>query len=274
MGDAERNDSHRHNRLPLRLVCTFKGPGFKIEADSVNISDTGIFIGTDQRLPPGVEGQLRFRPDTWESPLSLRAVVVRAVLEIEGSAKRPPGIGLEFQELTVMEERKLKDWLSGKRTLSIAQSIRQNARAEGNSMQAELRNRSADQKVIFAAQAQGEEIRELIRTGHPAVISRLFENPRLQIAHVRLMLRDPRLKPSQLLDVKRERKYMADPEIRFLFCKHPSAPECEVRPLLPELSVSQLTQLSIVTSVRPNVRIEAKKLLKQKGIRPASGGWG
>ena len=260
-------------RVAVRLACQFVGSDFRIDAECRDLSEDGMFLATTERVPPGAQGRLRVKPDSWDAHLEVSAQVVRVVLSQEETAEMPAGIGLHFSGIDAVTHRKLVKWVKGQRTVSIADSIRQNARREGNSLENELRKRSVAQCVVFAPQAQSEEIRTLIRRGNTAVLSRLFDNPRLQVGHVRLMLWDPRLNTTMLLEIRKQRRWFADSEVKTQYCKHPAAPEREVIPMLSGLSVDALSQIQASGVLRVRIRDEAKKILRQRGVNAKASSW-
>ncbi len=263
----ESKTSRGVERIVVKLPCQFIGSGFRIDAECCDLSEGGMFLATTELVPPGAQGRLRVKPDSWESHLEIPAQVVRVVLAEEETDERRAGIGLQFNEIDAALYRELVKWVNGYRTVSIADSIRQNARREGNSLENELRKRSVAQCVVFAPQAQSEEIRTLIRRGNTAVLSRLFNNPRLQVGHVRLMLRDPRLNTTMLLEIRKQRRWFADSEVKTQYCRHPAAPEREVLPMLSGLSVDALSQIQASGVLRNRIRDEAKKILRQRGVK-------
>ena len=92
---------------------------------------------------------------------------------------------------------------------------------------------------------------------------RLLECPRLTAVHVQTMLRNRSMPARVLAAVKRNDKWLANDEVRRLFCTHPTAMLEDVYKELPKLNRQQLSQLASDTRLRQPVRIRAKALFSR-----------
>jgi len=261
MTDAEKTSRPVRVLFPVRV--SFAGDDFYIKEFSANLSVGGIFLATDRLIEVGSRGRLTFRVASWEKPFTVDAEVVRTVGPDHATEEKPSGIGLRFIDLSPQDGRRLERLVEGLTDGSVVEAIRRNVREGGKQLLHELRDLSTDQKVIFALFAQGQEIDALMRDGHPAALTRLLDNPRVGVTQVRKLLRDPRLKPSILLAVRKNREWMTDMEIRFLFCQHPATPLSEVLNLLPRLSQPHLQAMLNNRSLREPIRGRLKQLVKK-----------
>jgi len=251
---------------PVRVVfpveVAFEAATFKLREFTANLSVGGIFLPTDHAVPPGTRGSLTFRISQWEDPFTVQAEVVRV---------HPPGqdeevvegLGIQFIDLTPLDRRRLERLVSGLRDGSVVEAIRRSIRETGRDLLQELRRRSADQKVMFALVANGLEIDALIRDGQPAAIQRLFDNPRLTEAHIKKLLRDPRVMLRALMALERNTRWKTwsrDVEVRTLFCMHPRSPLASALRMLQGLPRPNLEAIQQNNNVRPQVRNKAKQL--------------
>jgi len=251
-------------RVAVPVRVEFEGERFSIREFTANLSEGGIFLQTEHMVPPGARGRLTFRITPWDPPFTVTAEVVRIVLPDGPEPDGPAGLGIRFVDLADDDRRRLQRIVEGVRDGSVVESIRRSLRESPHGLVQELRQRTPDQKMMLAVCAQGEEIDALLRDGNPSVVQRLLENPRLQVHHVRALMRDARLPASLLLDVKREVRWFRDDEVRWSFCRHPKAPFHEVQVVLASLPVPRLQQIVADSLVRPNVRQKAGDVLRRK----------
>jgi hypothetical protein len=74
--------------------------------------------------------------------------------------------------------------------------------------------------------------------------------------------------PTRVLSaIRKERKWLAGEESRWLFCVHPAALLNEVIDEVGRLSTTKLIQLERNPGVRPQVRVKAQELRKQRQRR-------
>lgn len=86
-----------HARAPYVVAVEFRSPSSFLIAYSLNLSRGGIFVETQQLLPPGTPVDLAFRvPAAGEVMLSGAVSWHRE----PGSPDGPPGVGVEFTDIT------------------------------------------------------------------------------------------------------------------------------------------------------------------------------
>ncbi|MFC1811666.1 TIGR02266 family protein [Thermodesulfobacteriota bacterium] len=95
-------------RIPKILSLSFKSSeGFK-KAFSGDMSSGGIFVKTQKPLPQGEEFVLKLQlPDTSEV-LQIGCKVSWSRTETDDPVKRPPGMGIEFVEISPEDRQRLK----------------------------------------------------------------------------------------------------------------------------------------------------------------------
>ncbi|MFQ5701476.1 MAG: PilZ domain-containing protein [Acidobacteriota bacterium] len=251
----------RPTRVIFPVKVSFSSQKFDIHEFTANLSIGGIFLCTDEVIPPGTRGTLTFRISRWEEPFTVAAEVAR-VVEPGEDTREPAGLGIKFIELTARDAGRLKRLVEGIRDGSIAEAIRRTVREEGINLLQELRRRPADQKVTFAFCAKGEEIDVLVRDGNMAVLMRLLDNPRLTTINIKKMLRDPRV-PTKVLDaINQAKRWLVDDEARFLFCSHPNAPLATATLLLTRLRREHLMALERNANLRTPIRMKAREALR------------
>lgn len=247
-------------RVAVPVRVEFASGQFLVREIAVNLSEGGILLPCDRDLAVGERGRLTLRATQWDDPFTVEAEVVRTERADDGTGR----IALRFVEVPLETLPKLRRLLIGSTDGSVVEAIRRDLRESPLPIDHELRRRPADQKLMLAIAAQGDEIDALIRDGNPSVVHRLLANPRLQLPHVRAIVRDPRLPATLLLEIKRQPGWMSDDEVRWLWCKHPRAPFVEVQTLLPTLTAPRLQQLTLDPNVRPVVRTRAKELAAKR----------
>lgn len=249
-------------RFPVRV--SFSGNTFLIKEFTANLSVGGIFLPTERMVLPGSRGELTFRVSQWEEPFTVEAEVVRTVPP-DAAGASPPGLGIQFLELDDADRKRLQRLIDGIQDGSVVQSIRRCIREGKRNLAQELRRRPTDQKVMLAVGARGEEIGALIRDGNPTVVLRLLDNPSLTQAHVRSILKDGRTATGFLIELKKHRRWMADEETRFLFCKHPKVALSDAIAQLRTLPAGRLRALECDTRLRAQIRAKAHELIRRRG---------
>jgi hypothetical protein len=267
--NADPNPDHvpRAVRVSVPARAEFEGNTFLIKEFTANIAEGGIFLITDEKVEPGVTGKLTLQISPWDRPFTVQAEVVRSVPPDPESEEYRSGLGIKFIEMSDADRKSIRRLVDGLQDGSVAEAIRRSLRESPHGLVHELRQRPVDQKVILAISASSEEIDALISDGQQAVIKRLLENPRVTLVHARKIIRDPRLTPVLLLQMKRRQEWWSDEEFRGHFCMHPKAPVHEVSPALGSLSVSRLKQMAIHPNVRLDIRNKAKEALRRKGVQ-------
>ena len=85
------------------------------------------------------------------------------------------------------------------------------------------------------------------------------------------MLRNRGVPTRVLSAIRKERKWLTGDEQRWLFCTHPAAMLNEVLDEMRRLSAAKLAQLERNAGVRPQVRMRAQELKKQRPRRGLAG---
>jgi len=265
MGSVCSVGEERAVRVVFPVRVEFAGESFCISEFTANLSVGGLFLPTEVVVPPLVLGSLTFQISQWETPFTVRAQVVRVAPPGGAPTNHPRGLAVQFVDLTPRDHRRIERVLEGIHDGSVVQAIRKAQREEGRELQAVLRGRPTDHKIVFAATASGTEIEALIRDGNQTVVKRLLDNPRLAARHVRLMLRDGRTSPVALLTIARQGTWFEDEECRELFCQHPRADLQEVMKLMSRLARNRLVLMSRDSALRPQVRARAKQMVAASG---------
>jgi hypothetical protein len=258
-------------RVEYPLEARFAGENFEVNEFTLNLSVSGIFLPTEKAIEPRTLGDLTFRSPDWSRPLTVAGEVVRTVPAGDPSGQ-PQGLGIQFLDLTPDDSRRLETLVLERQNESAVDAIRSLVR-EGKDLLTVLRGRPTGQKLMLATRAQSGEFDALIRDGNPTVISRLLENPRLTVAAIKLILRQPTSPPAILMKIKRLR-LLAHPELGVLYCMHPLAPLQEVLIMLPHLPAQQLEAIERGLDLRPQLRRRARELLASRTTGAAAGGTG
>jgi len=250
-------------RVQVPLLVSFESESFTVRDFTLDLSVGGIFLLTDHVCPWGTVGTIKFRSSQFEEPFTISGRVVRVVSEAELAAGEPPGLGIEFLDLVDELKQKLEDLVGGVRSGSVVEAIRKSVREGQRTLDQDLRNRPADQKVMLATVANSEEIRALIRDANPTVMVRLLSSPRLTPTHLMQMLRNRNLPTRVLSAICRALASRSNEEARWLFVTHPNAMFSEVVAEMSKLNRSKLLQLSREPDVRESVRMKACEMTGQ-----------
>lgn len=250
-------------RVQVPLLVSFESESFTVRDFTLDLSVGGIFLLTDHVCPWGTVGTIKFRSSQFEEPFTISGRVVRVVSEAERAAGKSPGLGIEFLDLVDELKQKLEDLVGGVRSGSVAEAIRKSVREGQRTLDQDLRNRPADQKVMLATVANSEEIRALIRDANPTVMVRLLSSPRLTPTHLMQMLRNRNLPTRVLSAICRTLASRSNEEARWLFVTHPNAMFSEVVAEMNKLNRFKLLQLSREPDVRESVRVKAREMTGQ-----------
>ncbi len=263
MTDTKTATDDRPTRVLVPVLVSFESESFTVRDFTLDLSVGGLFLLTDHVCPWGTVGTMKFRSSQFEEPFTIQGRVVRVVSETELAAGKPPGLGIEFLDLTDEVQEKLEELVGGVRSGSVVEAIRKSVREGERTLDQDLRNRPVDQKVMLAAVAGPEEIRALIRDANPTVMIRLLNSPRLTPEHVMQMLRNRNLPTRVLSSICRSLSTRSNEESRWLFVTHPNAMFSEVVAEMKKLNRSKLLQLSREPDVRQNVRLKAREMTGQ-----------
>jgi uncharacterized protein (TIGR02266 family) len=253
----------RITRVQVPVLVSFESDSFTVRDFTLDLSVGGIFLTTDHACAWGTVGTMKFRSSQFEEPFIVTGRVVRAVSEAELAAGKPPGLGIEFVDLTDESRKKLDDLVNGVRVGSVVEAIRKSVREGERTLEQDLRSRPADQKALLATVATQEEVRALIRDGNPTVMIRLLASPRLTPEHLMQMLRNRNLPTRVLSAICRGLTSRGSDQARWLFVTHPNAMFSEVIIEMKKLNRALLLRLSRESDVRQNVRLKAREMTGQ-----------
>jgi uncharacterized protein (TIGR02266 family) len=263
MGLPQSGHDQRTVRVVVPVLASFATASFTIREFTLNLSEGGVFLPTEETCPPGTRGSLKFLSGQFDEGFTLRAEVVH-VIEPDTEVEGQPGMGLRFLDVSPADLDRLRELVEGVRDGSVVEAIRRSIREGRRTLLEELRRRPIEQKMMLALNARTEEILAIIRDGNPAVIERAFQNPRFANKHAIAMLRDPRSSTRLLRLANRNRAWMSDNDIRWHFCNHPKAVVDEVVARLDNLPIARLRQLAEDRRIRPLIRTKARELAKRK----------
>jgi len=257
--------------LPLRidfpLLISLPTESFAAQDFTLNVELGAIYVPTDQPCPCGTRGTIKFRASRFEQPFEVEVEVVRVIPPEEAHAKQPAGLGMQFVDLTDDVLAKLNDLIDGSRNGSVVHTIRNSIANEGKTVDQELRSRPADQKAMLALQATGSEIEALVRETNPTVMLRLLDNPRLNSAHMRTMLRSPKLTTRVLSAIHSRGSFLKSVENRYLFCIHMQTNVIEALRHLRSLPTEHLRKIAVNRQIKIRIRTAADELLRNVRAR-------
>jgi hypothetical protein len=260
-------------RVKAPVMLSFQAGPYAVREYATNISESGAFLPTARACEPGLQGTVTFKGSQFDQPLALEARVARVALEADASGGTQAGLGLQFVDPTDGDLARLRKLVEGVRSGTVVEAIRRSIRESGETLAQVLRARPADQKMMLALTATGEEITALIRDGHPSVLMRLLECPRVNPTHVVTMLRNPNLSTRVLSAIKRHSKFLANQEVRFLFAAHQNAMLAEAMEQLKFLPPDRLRRIGAMPQVKTQVRSRANELSRKgnasrPGLKP------
>jgi uncharacterized protein (TIGR02266 family) len=269
--EHRRTGLRRHPRVNLPVLVSFATATYTVEDYVLNLSEGGIFLLTERSCLVGTRGRLTFRLSQFDNPFELQAEVVRNVDAGDETDGQKRGMGMMFVDPTERTRQQLRQLVAGVQSGSVVAAIRRAIGDCPQGLEVALRNRPTDQKLILALHARGQEIDVLLRDSNPSVLIRLLDCPRLASQHVQSMLRNRGLPTRVLSAICKERKWLTGEEHRWLFCTHPAAMLNEVLDEMRRLSAAKLAQLERNAGVRPQVRMKAQELKKQRQRRGLGG---
>lgn len=110
------------------------------------------------------------------------------------------------------------------------------------------------QKITLARRGPGRVAGELLGEGHPQVLSIVLDNANLSEAHVLKALSKVKLEPRVVDTVARHPKWSSSYNVRLALVRQPAATLSTVLAYLPELTVSDLKELTAPGIVAENLR--------------------
>ena len=266
VADPVKQFESRLVRAVVPILVSMTSGTLTVREFTLDLSEGGIFLLTDRTCPVGSLVALTFRASPFDDPFRLKAKIVRAVQV--GAGQGPAGLGIEFIDPSDDDRERLEDLVVGVRSASIAEALRKSIKESKQPIEAVLRGRPTGQKMMLALVANSREITALIRDGNPAVLLRLLVCPRLEVPHIKQMLRNKGLPTRVLTAVHNEPRWMKNDELLYMYCAHPASPLKDVLEELPNVPVALLHLLSTDMTVRSPIRIKAAQLVKQSGWVP------
>ncbi len=255
----------RPHRVAIPILVSFASTSFAARDFTLNLSEGHMFLHTETLCPVGTRGTMTFRVSSFDDAFTLKAEIVRTAPT--GDPDNPAGLGLKFLDLTEKDANQLRELVGGVRDGSVVRAIRRSVEEGTRTLEQELRQRPADQKMMLALHARDKEITALIRDGNPSVAARLLECPRLTVIHVQSMLRNMNM-PTQVLSlIRKSHKWLLNEESRWLFCVHANAMVSEVMAEMQLLPAPRLATLACHHQVRAVIRSKALTLSKSRGGR-------
>lgn len=264
MNDARPGFQPRPQRFALPILVSFSSEAFTVKDYLIDLSEGGIYLQTTKICSVGSQGELRFRVSHFDTPFTVKAEVVRTVAPGEETNGQSSGMGLRFVDLSDRDRDRLHRIVEGSRSGSIVGEIRRALEESGLSLDVALRQRPTDQKMMLALHAGSREIEILIRDGIPSVLIRLLDCPQLAAQHVQMMLRQKSLPTQVLSAIRKQGRWLANEECRWLFCIHPAAMLSDVVDEMSRLPTGRLVQLERNLLVRSQVRSKAMEIGKRR----------
>ena len=129
--------------------------------------------------------------------------------------------------------------------------LKRNAEAQ---LMARLPQLPLGQKITLARRGPGRVAGELLAEGHPQVLSIVLDNSNLSEAHVLKALSKVKLDPRVVDAVARHPKWSSSYNVRLALVRQPAATLSTVLAYLPELTVSDLKELTAPGIVPENLR--------------------
>lgn len=247
-------------RVAVPVLVSFSATAYAIRDFSLNLSEGGIFLPTENMCAIGTEGELKFRVSQFDEPFVLKARVVRVVEPGQEAGGQQAGLGIQFVDMSEEHVSRLKRVVEGVSDGSVVEAIRRGLRDSGKPLDLDLRSRPIDQKMMLALNANNQEIMALIRDGNPSVMTRLLDCPRVGATHVLMMVRMPSLSTRTLSAIRKNRKFLANEEVRYRFCIHRNTVVSEAIAELRLLPQSRQRQMARDMKLRQPIRVKAQEL--------------
>ncbi len=109
--DHSMTDLRRHPRRSLAWLVQYRfdvGEGYRVEY-AQDLSESGLFVRTDQPHPPGAVVQLQITP---RGGAGLIEGIGRVVRRVDPGRGEPAGMGIEFLQLDLETRRELQSHLA------------------------------------------------------------------------------------------------------------------------------------------------------------------
>lgn len=101
------------SRIPKALSLVFKDRQAFVRSYTKDISMGGLFIKTENPLPPGHQFQLKLQVPGLTEPMQIKCDVMWARQRQESTPDEPPGMGVKFCEIAERDHIFLKKYIQG-----------------------------------------------------------------------------------------------------------------------------------------------------------------
>ena len=115
--------------------------------------------------------------------------------------------------------------------------------------------------VERARSASGNEINALVHEADEEILLLLIENPNFAETHASLLLERLDLSANLLSALAAQKKWLATESVRLRLARHPRTPRRVAIPLLRQLFLFDLVQLSLLPSVPAEIRRVAEEII-------------
>ena len=116
-------------------------------------------------------------------------------------------------------------------------------------------------RLAQAREASGEELRLLLHDESEEVLAALLENPNLDESHLHILLERKNLSSGTLDTIARQKSWMRSYQMKLRVARHPHASRLVAIPLLRQLYLFDLVNVSLLPSVPGELRRLAEDLL-------------
>ena len=101
------------SRIPTALSLVFKDRQNFVRAYTADVSTGGLFIKTENPLPPGHQFQLKLQVPGVSEALEIKCEVLWARKRESSTPEKPPGMGVKFIEISERDYVFLKKYIQG-----------------------------------------------------------------------------------------------------------------------------------------------------------------
>ena len=107
-----RVERRQHPRVLLQVTITTTGESQSFSKFTYDVSEGGIFVETNSPAPPGTALELEFSLPEEANPIRAKGRAVRALLPGNVPPGRPPGLGIQFVELSPADAEKIRSFVA------------------------------------------------------------------------------------------------------------------------------------------------------------------
>jgi len=104
-------ERRKHPRAPLRVRASCIEGERIYQKYTLNISEGGIFIETDDPFPLATELEMNIPLPLPEPSMTVKGMVVRTVPKKEADESHPPGMGVKFLNLKPEDAKKIRKYI-------------------------------------------------------------------------------------------------------------------------------------------------------------------